>query len=221
MVSVTVASAVASFALVAGMLTVVPGLDTALVLRSAVNSGRKHAFATALGINTGTLVWGVAAAVGISALLTASQSAYTVVKLAGAAYMGWLGCRILWQLCQSRRDLPADPTIDDPSPVRPMPGGVVRAWLTGLGTNLLNPKVGAFYVAMLPQFVPPETSHLAMGALLAVVHNAEGLAWFTLLILSTHLVRSWLAKRAVRRAVDAVTGTVLVAFGVKLALSHR
>lgn len=203
------------------MLTLVPGLDTALVLRSAVNRGRRHAFATALGINTGTLVWGVAAAVGVSALLTASHTAYTAVRLAGAAYMVWLGCRLLWQLWQSRRELPTDPTVAAPPARAALQRGVVGAWLTGLWTNLLNPKVGAFYVAMLPQFMPPETSHLAMGALLALVHNAEGIAWFTLLILSTHLVRGWLAKRRVRRAVDAVTGTVLVGFGAKLALTDR
>src|SRR5919112_1050964 len=90
-------TAVLSFALVAGLLTLVPGLDTALVLRSSISKSRSFAFATALGINTGAMIWGVAAAVGVSALLAASELAYRVLTLAGAAYMVWLGASLLWK----------------------------------------------------------------------------------------------------------------------------
>ncbi len=91
----TLATDITSFAAVAGLLTIVPGLDTAMVLRSAVAHGRKHGFATAVGVNTGALVWGAGAAVGVSALLTASTIAYTVLRVAGALYMVWLGSRLL------------------------------------------------------------------------------------------------------------------------------
>ena len=91
----TVASALASFALVAGVLTIIPGLDTAMVLRSAVSGGRRHGFATALGIGTGSLLWGVAAAVGASALLTASHLAYDALRIAGALYLLWMGLAML------------------------------------------------------------------------------------------------------------------------------
>ncbi|MEU7001928.1 LysE family translocator [Nonomuraea sp. NPDC046570] len=204
-------SALLSFAVVAGFLTIVPGLDTALVLRSAVTQGRGQAFATALGVNTGVLVWGAAAAVGVSALLTASHLAYTVLRYAGAAYMVWFGVSMI---LKARRGA-AEPVEQDGA------GGLGRAWLRGTLTNLLNPKIGVFYVALLPQFIPPDVPPLAMGLLLALVHNVEGMAWFTLLIFGTGLVRAWVQRPAVRRAVDRVTGTALIAFGVKLALSSQ
>ncbi|MGY0231070.1 LysE family translocator [Longispora urticae] len=196
-------TSIASFALVAGLLTIMPGLDTALVLRTAVAQGRAAAFATAFGIGVGALIWGAAAAVGVSALLAASQLAYTVLKFVGAAYLVWLGIGML-----RRR---ATPDVEAPAP------SVRRAWLRGMTTNLLNPKIGAFYVAMLPQFIPADSSHLAMGLLLALVHDIEGMIWFTLLICGAHAVRGWLGRRAVRKALDRVTGAALIGFGAKLA----
>lgn len=94
---VTLTQAVLSFAVVAGLLTLVPGIDTALVLRSSLTRSRTYAFSTALGISTGAMVWGVAAAVGVSALLAASELAYRALTLAGAAYMVWLGASLLWK----------------------------------------------------------------------------------------------------------------------------
>jgi threonine/homoserine/homoserine lactone efflux protein len=211
---VTVASSVASFALVAGLLTITPGLDTALVLRTALTTGRARAFATALGVGTGALSWGIAAAAGVSALLVASHLAYTVLRMVGAAYLIWLGARMLWQ---TRRPPPA---VSSGVPERPV-GGVGRAWARGLGTNLLNPKVGAFYVAMLPQFLPAHVAHLEMGLLLAGVHDVETIAWFTLVIGAAHLVRGWLDRPVVHRVIDRITGTVLIGFGLKLALTEH
>ncbi|WP_030208454.1 LysE family translocator [Streptomyces sp. NRRL S-87] len=214
----TIPSAVASFAVVAGLLTLVPGLDTALVLRSAATHGRAHAFATALGINTGALLWGAAAACGATALLTASQTAYTVLRIAGAAYLLWMGVGMLRAL---RREAgPAE--LRPERPAARLSGSYRR----GLTTNLLNPKIGVFYMAVLPQFVPEGTPHLAMGLVLALVHDAEGMAWFTLLILGAEGVRALLRRarvsgRAARRSLDAVTGSVLIGLGVELALSDR
>jgi len=193
-------------------MTIVPGLDTALVLRSALTQGRGHAFATALGINTGVLLWGAAAAVGVSALLTASHLAFTVLRYAGAAYMLWFGVSMI---IKARRGDGVEVSE------RAGDGGLGRAWLRGTLTNLLNPKIGVFYVALLPQFIPPQAPPLAMGLLLALVHNLEGMAWFTLLILGTDLLRGWLRRPAVQRGIDRITGTVLVGFGVKLALSAQ
>ncbi|MFC0597781.1 LysE family translocator [Streptomyces palmae] len=214
----TILSAVASFAVVAGLLTIVPGLDTALVLRSAATHGRAHAFATALGIGTGALAWGAAAACGASALLTASQTAYTALRVAGAAYLLWMGIGML-------RALRREPVAAGPHPEQ----RTVRlsgSYRRGLTTNLLNPKIGVFYMAMLPQFVPADTSHLAMGLLLALVHDIEGMLWFTLLILGTERVAALLrrlkvSRRAAQRSLDATTGTVLIGFGLNLALSEH
>lgn len=203
-----------SFAAVAGLLTIVPGLDTAMVLRSAVSLGRRHGFATALGVSTGALIWGAGAAVGVSALLTASATAYDVVRIAGAVYMVWLGARLLLRAVRCGDEPLAR---DFSTPPRP----ITRSWATGLLTNLLNPKIGAFYVAVLPQFIPAHDSHLAVGLLLAFVHDLEGLVWFTAIILGTHSVRTLLGRRSVRRGIDGTTGATLVGFGLKLGLSGR
>jgi threonine/homoserine/homoserine lactone efflux protein len=215
MSAVSLLTDVASFAAVAGLLTIVPGLDTAMVLRSAVSHGRKHGFATALGVNTGVLIWGAGAAVGVSALLTASVLAYTVLRIAGAIYMIWLGSRLLVRAVRggSAGEAPDSFGADAPS--------VRRSWTRGVMTNLLNPKIGAFYVAVLPQFIPAHASHLAVGLLLAFVHNAEGILWFSAIIIGTHSARIILDRREVRRAIDGITGSTLIAFGIKLGLSRR
>lgn len=202
-----------SFAVVAGLLTITPGLDTALVLRSAVAQGPRHGFATALGINAGVLAWGAGAAVGVSALLTASTVAFTVLKVAGAGYMVWLGVRMI-------RAALAAPGSAGGSDGPAAPEGCWAAWRRGLATNLVNPKIGAFYVAVLPQFVPEGTSPLTAGLLLALVHNLEGLVWFAVLIIGASRVRAVLQRRSARRAVDALTGTVLIGFGLRLGLAR-
>jgi threonine/homoserine/homoserine lactone efflux protein len=209
--TVTLGAAVLSFAFVAGVLTVTPGLDTALVLRSALTQRRRDALATAAGVVAGLLVWGAVAAVGVSALLAASQSAYDVLRYAGAAYMVWLGARLLWGAVRGRpggADLPSDAR-------RPSAWQAARR---GLLTNLLNPKVGAFYVALLPQFLPAGADPLAVGLLLAGVHGLLGMAWFTGLTYAAAALGGWLRRPRVVRAVDGITGATLVGFGVRLAL---
>ncbi|WP_106971796.1 LysE family translocator [Streptomyces xylophagus] len=207
---------VASFAIVAGLLTITPGLDTALVLRSAVRHGSRGGFATALGINTGALAWGVVASAGGSVVLDASETAYTMLRLAGAVYLLWLGGRMLWR---ARRSADGD---EGPSllPADGEPWGdesTLRLWWRGVVTNALNPKIGVFYMAVLPQFIPEGTSPLLAGIVLAVVHDIEGLLWFTLLIFGVRTFRAWLSRDAVKRWMDRVTGAVLIGFSVRLA----
>lgn len=206
--------AVLSFALLGALLTITPGLDTALVLRSAITMGRRPAFATALGINTGALIWGAAAAVGVSALLTASETAYLVLRIAGAAYMLYLGTRMIIGVLRR-------PTREADLPKEPRTPNLWNTFGRGLLTNLLNPKIGAFYVAVLPQFIPAGASPLGVGLLLALVHDLEGLIWFTAIITCARALRGFLSRRRVQRAVDGGTAAVLVGFGVKLGLSSR
>ncbi|GAA1269487.1 LysE family translocator [Kitasatospora nipponensis] len=233
----TMFSALASFAVVAGVLTLIPGMDTALVLRAAVTRGGRHAFATALGISSGTLLWGVAAAVGASAVLTASQLAYTVLRVAGAGYMLWLGAGLLRQSF-GRRAPQAAAAVGGASgdgdgdgveyaagvgmtAGGPDTGSLTRSWTRGLGTTLVNPKNGVFYLATLPQFIPAHASHLLMGVLLALVHDLEGMLWFGTLILGVRVIGSRLRSGAVRRAMDRITGVVLIGFGIRLALADN
>lgn len=208
----TVTSALLSFSVLALLLTIIPGLDTALVLRSAIAQSRKHAVVTALGVNTGALVWGAAAAVGASALLAASTFAYDVLRIAGAVYMVYLGAAMVWRT--RRRAAVANPEKS------PSSEPLWRSFARGATTNLLNPKVGAFYLAVIPQFVPPGANQLLMGLALAMVHNLVSVFWFAGLIASAHLARRWLTRDSVRAWIDRVTGVVLVGFGVKLAVSR-
>lgn len=205
----TVLSALLAFSVVAGLLTITPGLDTALVLRAALTQGRRHAYATAAGICAGLLLWGVAAAVGVSALLTASTLAYDGLRVVGAAYMVWLGLGLLraaWVGHPHGQDAPAPPST------------AWQGFQRGLLTNTLNPKIGAFYIAVLPQFLPEDASAAATGALLAAAHVVLSLAWFSVLILAADRMRRFLTRPGAQRSLDAGTGAVLVGFGLRLGL---
>jgi threonine/homoserine/homoserine lactone efflux protein len=210
---VTLPAALLGFAIVAAALTVTPGLDTALVLRAALTRSRREAMATGAGIVAGLLVWGAAAAVGVSALVTASAAAYDVLRYAGAGYLLWCGARLLVRSVRGDAAVLSAQTV-------PLTSGW-RAARTGLVTNLLNPKVGVFYVALLPQFVPAGSDPLLVGLLLAAVHGLLSLAWFGLLAAVAGAFSRWLRRPATVRAIDGVTGVTLVGFGVRLALAGR
>jgi RhtB (resistance to homoserine/threonine) family protein len=205
---------IASFALVVGLLTVTPGLDTALILRTSLLVGRRSAWAVVLGIQIGTLLWGLLTSVGLSALLAASHLAYEVLRWAGVAYLVWMGVQML------RHSRKGDADDDAALPEKPGSGRWWPAFHRGLLTNLLNPKVGVFYVAMLPQFMPDDVPHAAMGLLLAGVHVCEGLVWSALLIGFTGLVRGWLRRPSVKRGLDRLTGVIVIGFGLRLAVEQ-
>jgi len=184
-------------------------VDTAIVLRTATLEGRRQAVLAAAGICLGCLAWGVAVSLGLGALLQASELAYTVVKFAGAAYLIWLGSRLLFNPRASFDSGPAE---------RPS-AAYGQAFWRGLLTNLLNPKVGVFYVTFLPQFVPPGADVAAYSFFLACLHVLLSLAWFAVLIAATIPLGTLLRRPALTRALDRLTGGVLVAFGVRLAAS--
>ena len=209
----TTGSAVLAFAVVAAALTVTPGLDTALVLRAALTRSRREAAATAGGIVAGLFVWGAAAAVGVSALLAASQLAYDVLRWAGAAYLVGFGVRLLV------RALRPGSAIEQPEGADG--GSVWRAARIGLTTNVLNPKIGVFYAALLPQFLPAGRDPLLMGLLLAGVHAVLSVAWFGLLIGLASRFSRWLRRPGAVRAVDGLTGATLLGFGIRLAFPAR
>jgi threonine/homoserine/homoserine lactone efflux protein len=200
------ASSLAAFTAAAALLTVTPGLDTALVLRTAAAAGARRALAAALGICLGCLAWGAVVALGLGILLQASRLAYAALRYAGAAYLLWLGVELLL----SKRE-----GFDAGAP------GVRGNWLArGFLTNALNPKVGVFYVSFLPLFVPAGANVPAMTLLLAAIHALLGLAWFVLLVAATRPLARALARPKVIRALDRATGTIFLLFAARLALSR-
>jgi len=211
---VTVTQSLVAYSLAAGLLTITPGLDTALVLRTAAIEGARNAALAGLGIVTGCLVWGSAVALGLGALLAASELAFTVLKWVGALYLLWLGLQLIVRP-RSRFEL-----LDGRSGrVGHDQGG---SWLRrGLLTNLLNPKVGVFYVSFLPQFLPAHVAAAPYILLLAALHAAMGLAWFAALILATRPIARLLKRPRTIRILDRATGLVFVGFGVRLAMSRR
>lgn len=220
------AHALLAFTGIAVLLTVTPGLDMALVLRSALSHGPRHAATTGLGICSGSFVWGLAAAVGVAALLAASELAYTALKVVGAVYLVWLGVGML-RASFRRPPVPQDAAgagaADPAAPAVPAARGerLSRGFVRGFTTNMLNPKVGVFYVAMIPQFMAPGVPAWLMGLSLAGVHVVLTLVFFTLLISAAQAFRRFPASPRATAWVDRVTGTALVGFGAALAVPSR
>ncbi len=204
--------AAAAFALAAGLLTITPGLDTALVLRTAAVEGPKKGMQVAFGVALGCLAWGFAASVGLGALLAASQFAYDVLRVAGALYMLWLGGRMLVAAFRKAPQAAATAATERTS----------RSWLVrGFLSNILNPKVGVFYVTFLPLFMPAHVNVIGFSMLLTSIHVIEGLGWFWLLTTLMQPFTDWIQRGSVVRALDGVTGGVLIAFGVGLFFERR
>ncbi|WP_329789810.1 LysE family translocator [Lentzea sp. DG1S-22] len=199
-------AALLSFSLIALLTVLTPGLDTVMVLRTALFSGKRAAMGVVLGISLGCLVWAVASLAGLTALLTASELAYDVVRWLGAAYLVYLGAKALWD---SRNTV----SLEDSRPV-PTAKASLRV---GLLTNLLNPKVGVFYLSLLPQFMP--AGQPAWGAVLVAVHLGLGLVWLPFLVVVAGRARAFLLRQRV--LLDRLTASVLVALGLKLAFEAR
>ncbi|NPC69555.1 LysE family translocator [Corallococcus exiguus] len=210
----TVTSSLLTFLVAAGILTITPGVDTAMVLRTSAIEGTRRAGFAALGIGIGCLVWGGAVALGLGALLAASQVAYTALSWAGAAYLVWLGIGLLRK---PRSSFAADDAVTGAE----VQQGALDWLRRGLLTNVLNPKVGVFYVTFLPQFVPPDVPVVAYTFGLAAIHVVMGAVWAALLIGVTAPLGRVLRRPAFMKAMDRVTGCVFIAFGAKLALSRR
>jgi threonine/homoserine/homoserine lactone efflux protein len=215
----TTYDALLAFSLAAGLLTITPGIDTALVLRTAAVEGPRRAMLAGVGICCGCLIWGLAASVGLGALLAASRFAYTVLRIAGACYLIFLGAKML--LRKHHSAVAVDDTLSPPVVGNPVGVSASRWFVRGLLTNLLNPKVGVFYVTFLPQFIPHGVPVTSFSMLLALIHSAEGILWFSLLTLATRPISRWLRRPPVAKTLDRATGTVLVGFGLGLVLDHR
>jgi threonine/homoserine/homoserine lactone efflux protein len=194
------------------LVTVVPGADMALVTRQVLAGGTPLAQRTILGNLAGLTVHGGALAIGLSALLVASATAYTVVKLAGAAYLIYLGVTALWS---ARRPRAAE-AVETGSAV---PGR--RAFAQGALSTILNPKPALFFLTFVPQFVDRNESVLAQTLLFTALHIAVGLVWLTAYAHLVDRARRVLTGGRVRRWIEGSTGAVLVALGVRVAVERR
>jgi len=195
------------FFVLAALLTITPGADMALVARAALADGRRGALLTTQGIIVGCLIHGVASAFGLSAVLSRSALAFETVRLLGAAYLILLGVQSLRQVFSSQE-------ASEPAAHATRRG---RAFLQGLLTNLLNPKVALFYLTFLPQFVTPGPGALAQSVALAAIHATMGLIWLSIYAIFIHRLATTMRAGWGRRALQAITGALLTTFGLRLA----
>jgi threonine/homoserine/homoserine lactone efflux protein len=198
---------------VAAIVICTPGPDTALTIKNTLAGGRRGGVATALGVAFGQATWTVAASVGVVALLRASQPAFTVLRFAGAAYLVYLGVQAL------RHALAGSGLVEIRSG-----GGAVRpavALRQGLVSNLANPKMAAFFTSLLPQFAPSGGSAFAVLLGLGVLFSTFTFLWLALYSVAVARARELLERTGVRRALEALTGVVLVALGLRLAAETR
>jgi threonine/homoserine/homoserine lactone efflux protein len=194
---------------VLALLTISPGADMALVAKITLERGRRAALLATCGICSGLLVHASASALGLSVILATSAEAFTIVKIAGAAYLTYLGLQALRS--SFRRD-----SSETPSPRRS-----ANLYLQGVFSNVLNPKVPVFYLTFLPQFMSPGDNVLVRSLAFAVAHGVMGIAWLSAYAYALTRVSALLGGAGVRRWLERVTGGVLIALGARLALERR
>jgi threonine/homoserine/homoserine lactone efflux protein len=206
-----------AFAGIAAVLTITPGADMALVAKTAFSRGRQSSFPTIVGICTGCLVHATASALGLSVILTRSLQAFTIVKWAGALYLFYLGMQAFVRALRGPASAPGEGALQRTEPP--------RAHWTGFGegllTNLLNPKVALFYLTFLPQFIVRGDAVLRVSLLLASVHVSMGFAWLSIYALTLRRLNAVLTRSGARRALEAVTGGLLIGLGARLAFLRR
>ena len=214
-----------AFLAVAAAVTLTPGPAFALVLQAAAVHGRRTALATIVGNSLGVLAWGALSAAGVSALVAASHVAYDTLRLAGAAYLVWLGVQALRPhraSATAEGDRPDAEPAAEPAAAAPAAGptGTWRAARRGLLNSLANPKLALFFVALFPQFVTPGTAVLPAALAMAAVIVAFDVLWYGTVAVVVDRARRVVRPRLVA-AVEKVTGGVLLGFGVRLAAESR
>lgn len=210
-------SSVLTFLPVAGLLVITPGPDMALITKNALTRGRQGALATALGIESGLLVWTAASVLGITAVIRASDTAFTILRFAGAAYLVYLGVTALLALRAAARARATSQEAPAGRSAAPAAGSPFRQ---GLLSNVFNPKIVLFFTSLIPQFVTPEGSYVAQTALLAGIFMAMGLVWLLTYAWFASAASALLRRPRVNKVLSATTGCVLIGFGAALALDH-
>jgi threonine/homoserine/homoserine lactone efflux protein len=202
-----------SFTLASVLIVLLPGPDSLVVVRGLVRDGRRGGALTGAGVLCGLVVWVAATALGLSALLQASEVGYEVLKVVGACYLVWIGVRSLLAIRTPTAEIDAEG--DGPMAPAPLLGG--SGFVAGFITDLLNPKVGVFFVSFLPAFVPTGYAvgwtTFALGTWYAVLTAL----YFLGLIALSGTVSTWMRSPRIRRRLDALTGVVILGFGLRLA----
>lgn len=187
-----------------------PGPDTALTVRNALVGGRRCGIWTAVGVASGQAVWTLAAGLGVASVLSASEQAFLVLKLAGAAYLVYLGMQSLWAAWANRehakQSAATSPRLTS-----------ARATRQGVINNLANPKMAAFFMSLLPQFVPPGQPVLPVILALGLLFCVLTFLWLVAYSVAVARARGVLSRPRVRRGLDVIAGWVLIGFGVRLA----
>jgi threonine/homoserine/homoserine lactone efflux protein len=199
------------FLAISAVVVITPGVDMALVTKNALLHGRAAAQATAVGVNLGIFFWTIAAALGLAALTAASAAAFMLIKLAGALYLIYLGVQALRA---SRHAATTAPTARAAL-------GRRAALRQGLTSNLLNPKIAVFFTSLLPQFVDARHATPQDLMLLGALFNCIGVLWLLAYAALAARGRDLLGRPPVKRAVDRLSGIVLIGLGMRIALEHR
>jgi threonine/homoserine/homoserine lactone efflux protein len=196
---------------------VTPGPDTAITIRNTLFGGRAGGIFTALGVASGQTIWALATSVGIVAILIASEPLFLLVKYAGAAYLVWLGIQAL------REAFRATPPAQEARPaVRPMQRLTPRAaFRQGVISDLGNPKMAVFFASLLPQFAPTGAGAFAALLLLGIVFAVMTFLWLTLYAFAVARAGDFLRRPNIRRIIEGVTGSVLIALGIRIAAEQR
>jgi threonine/homoserine/homoserine lactone efflux protein len=198
----------AAFLAVSVVVIVTPGQDTALTIRNTLLGGRRSGVFTAAGVSAGQLCWTLAASAGIAALISASEPAFLALRLAGAAYLVFLGLQALVGALRGRRGIVA---------AAAPPLAARKAFRQGVISNLGNPKMAVFFTSLLPQFGESFPALLALGAMFCSLT----LAWLGAYAVAVARAGHFLRRPSVRRVLEAVTGAALVALGLRLAAERR
>ncbi|MBC8950029.1 LysE family translocator [Xenorhabdus sp. TS4] len=205
----TIMDSLLAFTVAATLLTLTPVLDTALVLRTATVEGSKKAFQAALGINTGCFIWGAMVAFGLGTLIAVSELAFNILKWCGALYLCWLGIQMIWH---PQKDLGREVS----SSVKGQ-----NWFIKGMLGNVLNPKMGVFYISFLPQFIPQGHSPTLWTFSLVAIHVLLGTLWSLLLIYATRPLSHLLRRENVIKWMNRATGGLFLLFAFKLVMSSR
>lgn len=204
-------SSLTTYLIAISLLTITPGVDTMLIIRNSARGGWRDGAASSLGICSGLFLHASISAVGISVLLLQAAWAFNALKLAGAAYLVWLG------ISSWRKALRGDSFKIGNGGIATDTFVGTRSLREGFLSNTLNPKTAIFYMAFLPQFINPNHSALLQSLFLASLHFIIAMIWQCLLALMVKQLKIWLQRSRVSQIFDGVTGTVLVALGVRVA----